>query len=364
MNCPLCKSQNLRHVFKVEKMPVFPNMVFNTAKEACAAPVGNMTLAVCDDCGFVFNETFEANLLDFNQQYDNEQKHSTYYQNYLQDIIDLLQTTLPATQKVAEIGCGKGHFLELLLKKGYDAIGFDPTYEGDNPKIVKDYFSEKYSTENADLLVMRHMLYTVLNPFELLHTIAKANAYKGKVYIEVLDFEWISNQNSFCDICYEQVAYFTKDSLSSFFEKSTVGNLFGGQYIYLIADLADLCHTYTPNPKGGTHLQPTFETNMAYYKELAHTHQPLVIWGAGGKGVSFTHLIDAGKGIVPCLIDINPSKQNRYIAPHGQLVQSPKAALAQTEHAFQSIFIVNPNYLKEIKDMLHHAEIEVFTFEA
>lgn len=360
-NCPLCASQNLRTVFTVGKMPVFPNMVFATAEEARTAPVGDMTLTVCDDCGFVFNQTFDESLLDFNKKYDNEQKHSAYYQQYLQGIIDLLRAEVPEAKKVAEIGCGKGHFLELMLSQGFDAIGFDPTYEGDNPKVVKDYFSDKYSTENADLLVMRHMLYTVMNPFELLHTIAKANHYKGKVYIEVLDFDWIVANDSFCDICYEQVVYFTRDSLASFFNKSTVGNLFGGQYIYLIADLADLRHEYTPNPKGGKHLQPSFEANVAHYQHLATQHAPLAIWGAGGKGVSFAHLIDAGKGIVPCIIDINPSKQNGFIAPHAQPVLPPQTALAQVGK-FKSIFIVNPNYLEEIKKDINNPAIEVLTF--
>jgi hypothetical protein len=361
-NCPLCQSENTRQVFYVAGMPVFPNMVFSTATEARQAPVGDMTLMVCDACGFVFNETFEANLLDFNQKYDNEQKHSAYYQQYLQNIIELLRKEVPHAQKVAEIGCGKGHFLELMLEQGFDAIGFDPTYEGENPKIVKDYFSDKYSTQNADLLVMRHMLYTVINPFELLHTIAKANHYKGKVYIEVLDFEWIANNNSFCDICYEQVVYFTRHSLASFFTQSTVGNIFGGQYLYLVADLQDLKPTYTPSPQGGAYLQPNFEENVAHYKALAYQHQPIAIWGAGGKGVSFTHLIDAGKGIIPALIDLNPQKQNGFIAPHAQPVLPPEVALAQASQTFQSIFIVNPNYLEEIKQQINNPDIQLLTF--
>ena len=188
------------------------------------------------------------------------------------------------------------------------------------------------------------------------------NHYKGKVYIEVLDFEWIVDNNSFCDICYEQVVYFTKDSLASFFNKSTVGNIFGGQYIYLMADLEDLRTEYTPSPKGGKHLQPNFEANVAHYKALATQNTPLAIWGAGGKGVSFAHLIDAGKGIVPCMIDINPSKQNGFIAPHAQPVLPPADALAEIGKNFKSIFVVNPNYLTEIASIINNPDIEVLTF--
>lgn len=361
--CPLCKSDQLRTVFYVKGMPVFPNMVFPTANIAKEAPAGDMTLTVCDDCGFVFNKTFDETLLHFDKKYDNEQKHSAYYQNYLRSIIQLLRDEVPHFQKIAEVGCGKGHFLEMLLQEGFEAIGYDPTYEGDNPAIVKDYFSEKYSTQNADLLVLRHMLYTVLNPFELLHTIAKANHYQGMIYIEVLDFEWISEQASFCDICYEQVVYFTKDTLASFFEKSNVGNIFGGQYIYLIADLADLRKTYLPSAKGGKHLQPKFEEKTAQYRKLAKENQPLMIWGAGGKGVSFTHLVHSAESPIACLIDINPNKQNQFIAPQGIAVYAPKKAFEEPDFEQHTIFVVNPNYVNEIQKTLPNTSPKVLTFE-
>lgn len=361
-NCPLCASENLRTVFEVKGMPVFPNMVFPTQTIAQNAPKGDMTLAVCDDCGFVLNRTFEEALLRFDGKYDNEQKHSAYYQNYLKSIIQILRNEVPDFKKTAEIGCGKGHFLEMLLQEGFEAIGYDPSYIGDNPAIVKDYFSEKYSTQNADLLVLRHILYTVLNPFELLHTIAKANHYKGKIYIEVLDFEWICKNSSFCDICYEQVVYFTKDSLSAFFEKSTVGNTFGGQYIYLIADLADLRKTYLPAPAGGAYLKPDFEEKTAQYRKMAQENQPLVVWGAGGKGVSFTHLVANAESPIAYLIDINPDKQNQYIAPQGQAVLAPEKAIEQTGFEAHTIFVVNPNYLDEIKGSLPNPNTKVISF--
>jgi hypothetical protein len=34
-----------------------------------------------------------------------------------------------------EVVCGKGYFREMLLVKKFDVTGFDPIYEGKNPRI-------------------------------------------------------------------------------------------------------------------------------------------------------------------------------------------------------------------------------------
>jgi hypothetical protein len=41
---------------------------------------------------------------------------------------------------LVEVGCGKGLFLEMLLTEGFDIDGFDPTYEGSNSRILREYF--------------------------------------------------------------------------------------------------------------------------------------------------------------------------------------------------------------------------------
>lgn len=77
-------------------------------------------------------------------------------------------------KKIIEIGCGKGYFLEMLRKNGFDVTGFDPAYEGDNPYIVKDYYSDQYSHLNADLIILRHTLEHIDDPLKFLHSIATA----------------------------------------------------------------------------------------------------------------------------------------------------------------------------------------------
>jgi hypothetical protein len=91
---------------------------------------------------------------------------------------------------IIEVGCGKGFFLEMLLGEGWDVTGFDPTYEGYNPKILKHYFEPSVGIQ-AKGLVLRHVLEHIQDPSSFLYQLKTANGGNGKIYIEVPCFDWI-----------------------------------------------------------------------------------------------------------------------------------------------------------------------------
>jgi hypothetical protein len=243
-NFSLLEDSMLSHVFKQINVPIFQNKVYSTEKEALKAEIGNVQLVQSLHSGFIFNKSFDSSIMNYDENYQNEQSNSFVFKEHLNFVLDLLKDQFSIqNKKVVEIGCGKGIFFEIMLKAGIDCIGFDPTYEGDNPRIIKEYFNDDYKDINADVIIMRHTLEHIPNPFSFIHSIAKANNYKGKLYVEVPTFDWIFEKKAFWDIFYEHCNYFTEQSLSVMFEKSTTGNFFGGQYIYLCADLSELRNT-------------------------------------------------------------------------------------------------------------------------
>jgi len=171
MNCPLCQWQKFSLVYEVQNIPVFQNKVYETTEAAQNAQTANVSLMLCQNCGFVFNAEFDMSIMNYDAQYQNEQAHSPCFQDYLNDIINLFKKKSLHTKKIIEIGCGKGYFLENLQKHGFNVTGFDPAYEGNNPYIIKDYFSEKYSHLNGDVIIMRHILEHIQNPLNFLHNI-------------------------------------------------------------------------------------------------------------------------------------------------------------------------------------------------
>ena len=89
---------------------------------------------------------------------------------------------------LVEVGCGKGYFLEMLLAKGFKVTGFDPTYEGANLNVKRQYF-EPGAVEQANGLILRHVLEHIENPVSFLALLKEANGGIGKIYIEVPCFD-------------------------------------------------------------------------------------------------------------------------------------------------------------------------------
>ena len=247
IKCPLTGNTNTQIIYEQVGVPLIQNKVYPTSEEAKAAKKINVVLAQSQDNGFVFSANFDESIIDYDQHYQNEQSNSGFFKEHLNHVIAIMEENKILNKKIVEIGCGKAFFMDMLLQKGEDITGFDPTYEGDSPKVVKDFFSEKYSGIGAETIILRHTLEHISTPFHFIQTIAKANNNRGKIYIEVPTFEWIVNNNAVEDIFYEHCNYFTLETLQQFFTESVGGHFFNGQYIYVIADLAKVKQTLDTN---------------------------------------------------------------------------------------------------------------------
>jgi 2-polyprenyl-3-methyl-5-hydroxy-6-metoxy-1,4-benzoquinol methylase len=70
----------------------------------------------------------------------NEQAVSPLFQQHLNVVANIIDQRI-GKEKIVEVGCGKGHFLETLLAKGFDGSGFDTNYEGVTPRVKRQYFA-------------------------------------------------------------------------------------------------------------------------------------------------------------------------------------------------------------------------------
>ena len=339
IKCPLTGSENTQVIYQQQAVPLIQNKVYPTKEEAKQTTCINVTLAQSLDNGFVFSVNFDDSIIEYDVHYQNEQSNSAYFQKHLDNVIEIMQENKTLDGKVVEIGCGKAFFMDMLLAKGYDVTGFDPTYEGDSPKVVKDFFSDKYAGIGASFIILRHTLEHIANPLEFINTVAAANNYKGKVYIEVPTFEWIMKHNAIEDIFYEHCNYFTLDTLQMLFGNSVGGHIFNGQYIYVIADLADV-------------------DRLTVYDALLLEKGSTAIWGVGAKGSTFLNLLDKKAEKVTCAIDINPKKQHQYVGGTGHYIIKPEEL---KENGIVNIIVMNENYIDEIKAVTEPLQINLIT---
>lgn len=336
-------------LYRASGLPILQNRTFATAGQAQASASADIVLVQDSQSGLIFNQAFDASKLSYDVDYQNEQAHSVQFQQHLNDVEAILAPHFK-DKSLIEVGCGKGFFLEMLRGLGYAITGIDPSYEGDNPDVIKAPFSSELGLA-ADAIVLRHVLEHISNPISFLAEIAAANQ-GGQIYIEVPCFDWIIQHNAWFDVFYEHVNYFRIADLRAMFGTvHEAGHLFGGQYLYIVADLSTLRSTPADAPQS-LMLPENFTASLdrAVQIILGAPEQGSAIWGASSKGVIYSLALQRAGVAVDRVVDINPAKQGRYLPLSGVRVSSPEEAM-ETLPEGANLFVMNSNYLEEIKRM-------------
>jgi len=345
-----------RSLYGAAQLPVFQNRMFATRDAARNCTRGDLQIVQDEVTGLIFNRAFDPALMFYDADYQNEQGHSGAFREHLDAMAALVRRHFGG-QSLIEVGCGKGHFLERLQADGFQITGLDPTYEGSNAAVLREYFTPAVGLR-ADGLVLRHVLEHVCAPFSFLCQLRDANGGAGKVYIEVPCVEWIGRHHAWFDLFYEHVNYFRLADLGRMF--GTVqesGHCFGGQYLYAVADLATL------RPPLATP-QDRFDFPVDLMANVADSAARLVaarqgarlgaaVWGGASKGVIFSLFMERAGAPLDMIVDINPAKQDRYIAASGMRVHGPEEALQRLVPG-ADLFVMNRNYLAEIQSMTNH----------
>jgi hypothetical protein len=338
-------------LYAVERVPVLQNRVFATAAEARGCVRGDVRLVQDATTGLVFNEAFDATLVEYDRHYNNEQGLSPAFARHLDDVARIVRELL-GTTNLLEIGCGKAAFLERLASLGCRIEGCDPTYEGPNPDIVREFYGRDLGYREKNI-ILRHVLEHIPDPVEFLRMVADANG-AGRIYIEVPCLDWILAHRAWFDIFYEHVNYFRLTDLERMFgEVHASGRIFGGQYLYVVAELATVRAPQAAS--GPLAFPPDFLATLAGPRLSPDD----VIWGAASKGVIYALLRERLGCPAAAAVDVNPAKQGMHLPGTGIEILSPEDCLARIPPE-RRICVMNSNYLDEIREMTTHR----YTYEA
>jgi Methyltransferase domain len=333
-------------LYEQSAFPIFQNRMYDSAQEARACPRGDIRLVQDGISGLVYNAAFRPELMNYDAAYQNEQAHSPFFKSHLEQVATIVERNL-GTDGLIEVGCGKAYFLELLQSRGCSITGFDPTYEGANPAVQRRYFGDGV-TVSAKGLVLRHVLEHVQDPVGFLDGLRDANG-GGLIYIEVPCFDWILHARAWFDIFYEHVNYFRLRDFSRMFGQVVEsGHLFGGQYLYVVADLATL-RPPVFSPVDRVHFPGDFLA-MATVAPSERVGGLSAVWGAASKGVIYSLLRERCGNPVNVLIDINPAKCGKFVPATGLRVMSPEEGMARLAPG-SDICVMNSNYLEENRKM-------------
>lgn len=338
-------------LYDLRSAPAYQNKMFDTREAALACPTGDVVLAEDVATGIVANVAFDPGLLRYDETYQNEQGVSPHFRTHLEQVLSKVEAAF-GTCNILEIGCGKGYFVELMRAHGLQARGIDGAYEGQAPYIEKRHFGT-IAEPPADAIVLRHVLEHIPDPLDFLDLIKTANAGHGLIYIEVPCFDWIMRNNAWFDVFYEHVNYFRLSDFHRIFGRIVdSGYLFGGQYLFAIADISTFCKSPRPAPAAKVEFPRGFTRSIETLASNARAtpERRRVIWGAAAKGVMFSHRLDQLGVKFEAAVDINPAKQGRFLGVTGLPVSAPGPILSSLPESSE-IYVMNSNYLSEISGM-------------
>lgn len=330
-------------LFEARGVPATLNRTYETREEAVACARGDLELVQDLATGLVRNALFDPARVGYDARYRNEQATSPTFRRHLDGVRGIVGRTMGG-RRLVEVGCGKGFFLESLRADGFDAEGLDPAYEGDAPWVRRASFTGQ--PLEAEAVVLRHVLEHVAEPWAFLADLARATPNGARIYVEVPCFAWILSCRAWFDCCYEHANYFRlEDFEGAFGSVLDSGRLFGGQYLYVVAELASLRTPRVPSP--AVSVPDGFLASMPGRADWRAPEGPFAIWGASAKGTMYAHYLAAAGAEPARVVDIDPAKQGRYLAGSGLRVSAPEEALAALPSG-ASIHVMNANYRDEI----------------
>lgn len=377
---PICPETAVLPLIEMKNVPAHCNVLWPSRAAARNAPRGDIRLGYAADCGHIFNLDFDPALMEYTQEYENSLHFSARFQEYATALAQrLIDRYAVRGKEIVEIGAGKGDFLLMMTEMGNNrGWGFDPSYVPDagytseRVTFVQDFYSEKYTSTQADLILCRHVLEHIEDPDAFIANVRRAVGDQREtiVFFEVPNALWTLRHGGIWDIIYEHCSYYTPTSLAALFRKHGfdvlhVEEVFGGQFLTIEAKLAGETAVSTPAPDALAQLTADAERFAAAYAEkvdqwqqtmdrIRDQGQKAVIWGAGSKGVTFLNVLDRDN-VIRYAVDINPRKQGKFVGGSGQMIVPPDFL---ANYQPDVVIIMNGNYRAEIGRMIADLGVE------
>ncbi|MDY6989585.1 MAG: class I SAM-dependent methyltransferase [Thermodesulfobacteriota bacterium] len=376
-HCPVCDSKDILPFLQIPQVPVHINLLFDTKEEALSVPKADMELGFCKGCGHVYNFTFDAQLMDYTEDYENPLHFSARFRKYADKLAQSLVERYQLYNKsIIEIGSGDGQFLGQLCELGNNkGIGFDPSHKPDadsalskkNITFINDYYSDEYAECKADLICCRHVLEHIHYPRDFMRALRHAIVDRPDtvLFFEVPNAMFTLKDLGIWDVIYEHCSYFTPQSLSRLFGTSG----FHVKEMYEVYEGQFICLEALPKTKGSPDDDsfPVVDAPLQSYVnefregfnrkikqwwhslgEMLRKEQRIVVWGAGSKGATFLNVNNRDNDI-HYVVDINPRKHGMFVSGAGQEIVPPEFL---RDYDPDVVLIMNPIYAEEIKQVI------------
>lgn len=376
-SCPSCGQTTTSIFYELNQVPVHSVLLLPTREEAVNYPKGDIALAFCESCGFIFNALFDPGKHEYSARYEETQGFSSTFSAFSKNLAQRLIDRYDLYGKdIIEIGCGKGEFLTLLCDLGQNrGVGFDPAYidernqsqAKDRITFIKDFYSEKYAHYQGDFVCCKMTLEHIPDTADFVGMVRRSigNQQDTIVFFQIPDVLRILEDIAFWDIYYEHCSYFSIGSLARLFRKNDFNVIdlsreYDDQYLMIEAKPGN-GEAQTQHPKEdnvvllkqkAAHFIENYPKILDDWrhklKEIKSGGRKAVIWGGGSKGVAFLTTLDI-QNEIEYAVDINPYKHGYYMAGTGQEIVAPEFLQSYKPDI---VIVMNPIYCDEINQDL------------
>ncbi|MEW6743244.1 MAG: class I SAM-dependent methyltransferase [Planctomycetota bacterium] len=377
-SCPGCGAAGPHAVFYEQQgIPVHSCLMMETREEARAFPKGDLRLAFCGACGFIWNVAFVPAHMRYlgedSSRYEETQCFSPRFRRFQTALVDrLIERYDLRGRQILEIGCGKGDFLvELCERGGNSGVGLDPAYRPERTaseaasriRFLRELYSEAQADLAGDFVACRHTLEHIPEPSRFVELVRRSLHARRDVtvFFELPDVERVLEEQAFWDIYYEHCSYFSPGSLGRLFRRC------GFEVLELSKDYDDQYLLIEARPATSPPREPhpseepleELETEVHRFSERVASRQASlkealqeavragkepILWGSGSKAVAYLSTLGIGEEI-PCVVDINPHRHGKFLAGTGHEIVSPEALRVLQPDL---VIAMNPVYVNEI----------------
>jgi SAM-dependent methyltransferase len=384
--CPNCRSVDRCHPFyEVLGVPTNSCLLVEDRARALDFPTGDIVLAVCSGCGFIFNSAWNSERTIYSDQYEETQGFSPTFNTFNRSIAEELINSYNIRGKtVLEIGCGKGEFLNLICKLGSNrGIGYDPSFvparqhSEQDVRFVREFFTADTNEVAPDLLCCKMTLEHIGQTRRFAESVRSvANREGSVVFFQVPDVGRILEEGAFWDVYYEHCSYFSAASLKHLFAGTgfavqRIWRGYDGQYLMIVTtpreDGPDVALRDADGVAATSSMTDSFaaaaaRSRAAWLSRLrkwAAEGQRTVLWGSGSKAVAFLTTLGVHDE-VEHVVDINPYRVGKFLPGTGQRIVAPSFL---HDYRPDNVVIMNPVYRDEVERELarQRCEPQVYT---
>lgn len=370
--CPSCGCDQVRVFYESLSVPVNSVLLLSSREQALTFPTGDIRLGFCEGCGFIYNTSFDRQVVEYSSRCEETQGFSPFFRAWHEGLARrLIDRYSLHAKNIVEIGCGKGEFLTLLCALGDNrGIGFDPAYipertapeSASRIRFISDFYTEENSGLHADFLCCKMTLEHIANTAQFIKLVrcSLRNSHDTCVFFQVPDVLRVLEEEAFWDIYYEHCSYFSVGSLARLFRSAgfnvlDAGREYNDQYVTiegragsgtgsLLAAENDLENVKTLVQSFATRVPRRIAEWRKRLESYREKGLKTVVWGAGSKGVTFLSTLNIPRA-VEYVVDINPHMSAHYMAKTGLEIVRP---FVLRDYRPDVVIVMNPVYRGEI----------------